>query len=153
MYTSPYGKNILPATVGFDRLLSTLNEFDEMFTNKKPVTYPPYNIVRTDDYNYEIQIAVAGFAKEDIDIELKNNVLSVNGSINMDGTQVEYLHHGLAARDFSHTYTLSDTIVVKSADIVNGVLKIGLENVIPEEKKPRKILIGNDEKLLTEDKK
>lgn len=147
-----YGKSLLPSTVGFDRLLSTLNEIDEVFTNKKPSTYPPYNIVKFDEDNYQIQIAVAGFAKEDIDIETKNNQLIVNGAIRLEETNIEYLYHGLASRDFSHSFKLSDTVFVKSADIVNGVLKINLENILPEEKRPRKILIGEDVPLLTDKK-
>jgi molecular chaperone IbpA len=100
-----------------------------------------------DDERYQIQIAVSGFSKDQIDIQLEQNKLSVNGSIELGETaEMEYLYRGLATRDFFHSFTLSDTIVVKSADIVNGVLKIDLENVIPEELKPRKILIGKDKK-------
>lgn len=150
--THAYGKSLLPSTVGFDRLFSTLNEFEELFEHKKPATYPPYNIVKIDDDNYQIQIAVAGFGKDDIEIEYKNNQLTVNGAINTESTTVEYLHHGLASRDFSHAFKLSDIVVVKGADIVNGVLKIDLENIYPEEKKPRKIPIG-DAPLLTSEKK
>jgi molecular chaperone IbpA len=148
-----YGKSLLPSTVGFDRLLSTLNEVDEIFNTKKPSTYPPYNIVKFDDDNYQIQIAVAGFSKDDIDIETKNHQLMVNGSIRLEETNAEYLYHGLASRDFSHSFKLSDTVFVKSADIVNGVLKINLENILPEEKKPRKIPIGEHPPLLTNEKK
>jgi molecular chaperone IbpA len=148
-----YGRNLLPSTVGFDRLLTTLNEFEELFEQKKPSTYPPYNIVKFNDDNYQIQIAVAGFDKDEIEIEYKNNQLTVNGAIKSAYTSdVEFLHHGLASRDFSHSFKLSDIVVVKGADIVNGVLKIDLENIYPEEKKPRKIPIG-DEPLLTSEKK
>ena len=142
--TYAYGNNFLPGTVGFDRLFSTLNEVEDFLSNKKPQSYPPYNIVKFDDSNYQIQIAVAGFDKNEIDIQLNQNRLSVNGSIETTEDQPEYLHRGLAARNFNHNFTLSDTIVVKSADIVNGVLNIDLENVIPEEKRPRKISIGKD---------
>lgn len=152
--THAYGRNLLPSTVGFDRLLSTLDEFDELFSNKKPASYPPYNIVRFDDETYQIQIAVAGFSEDNIDIDYRNNQLTVNGSIHQENTKVQYLHHGLASRNFSHSFKLSDTVFVKSADIVNGVLEINLENILPEEKKPRKILIGSsDKKLLIEEKK
>ena len=147
-----YGRNLLPSTVGFDRLFTTLNEFEELFEHKKPSTYPPYNIVKYDEDQYQIQIAVAGFGRDDIDIEYKNNQLTVNGAIKTDQTDLEYLHHGLASRDFSHAFKLSDIVVVKGADIVNGVLKIDLENIYPEEKKPRKIPIG-ETPLLTSAKK
>lgn len=153
--TYAYGKNILPSTVGFDRLLSTMEEFDKMFgSGGKTQTYPPYNIVRFDENNYEIQIAVAGFSHNDIDIETADNKLTVAGSVAKDcGSIGEYLYHGLSSRDFKHTFTLNDTVVIKSANIVNGVLKISLENVIPEEKRPRKIQIGFDEKPLLTNKK
>jgi molecular chaperone IbpA len=146
--THAYGKSLLPSTVGFDRLLTTIDEFDRMFGNVKTPTYPPYNIVKFDDDNYEIQIAVAGFDKNDIVIETNRDVLTVNGVSQKSETEVNYLHHGLAARDFRHTFRLSDTVIVNSADIVNGVLKISLENVIPEAKKPRKIPIGKLEQTL-----
>jgi len=146
--TYTYGRNLLPLSVGFDHLLSTLQEFEDI---GKPASYPPYNIVKFDDDNYQIQIAVAGFDKDDIEIDYRNNRLTVNGAIKTETTEVEYLHHGLASRDFSHSFKLSDIVVVKDADITNGVLKINLENVYPEQKKPRKIPIG-DEKLLTADK-
>lgn len=142
---SPY---FLPSSVGFDRLFDIISDMEV----KKPQTYPPYNIVRFDEDNYQIQIAVAGFSPEELDIQLKENQLTVNGQITSVYTDdVQYLHHGLASRDFSHTFTLSDTIIVKTADVVNGVLNIDLQNVIPEEKKPRKIPIKSP--LLTSDKK
>lgn len=148
--THAYGRNLLPLSVGFDHLLSTLQEFEEI---AKPSTYPPYNIVKFDEDNYQIQIAVAGFGPDELDIEVKENRLTVNGEIRSAYTSdVQFLHHGLASRDFSHSFRLSDTVVVKTADIVNGVLKIDLENVLPEEKKPRKIPIG-EPPLLTSEKK
>lgn len=150
--TYAYGKSLLPSTVGFDRLFTTLNEFEEMFEHKKPATYPPYNIVKFDEDNYQIQIAVAGFDKNDIAIDYRNNQLTVNGSIMTDQTDVVYLHRGLSSRDFSHSFKLSDIVVVKGADLVNGVLKINLQNVYPEEKKPRKIEIGEPPSL-TQDTK
>jgi molecular chaperone IbpA len=152
MTTFPYGKNMLPATVGFERLFSTIEEIDKAFANVKPQSYPPYNIIRSDENNYEIHIAVAGFDKDNIVIETKENKLSVNGVIDRAETEVVYLHHGLASRDFRHVFTLSDTVIVKSADIINGILKIALENVIPEEKKPRLIPIGKENPMLTNDK-
>lgn len=147
--THAYGRNLLPLSVGFDHLLSTLQEFEDI---AKPSTYPPYNIVKFDEDNYQIQIAVAGFDKDEIEIDYRNNQLTVNGSIKTAQANVEYLHRGLSSRDFSHSFKLSDIVVVKGADMVNGVLKIDLENIYPEEKKPRKIPIGN-EPLLTSEKK
>jgi len=146
-----YGKNILPISVGFDRLFSTMEEMDRIFGNTKAPSYPPYSILKLDDFTYEIQIAVAGFSSEDIDIETSQNKLIVSGFAKKPEVEPVYLHHGLANRDFKHIYTLSDISVVRSANIVNGILKINIENIIPEERKPKKILIGNtDKKLLTE---
>ena len=152
--TTAYGKNILPMTVGFDRLFSTMEEIDRIFGNAKAPSYPPYNIVKLDDTKYEIQVAVAGFSIEDIEVETIQNKLYVSGVSEKPDVEPIYLHHGLANRDFKHVYTLSDISVVRSANIVNGILKIQIENVIPEERKPKKIQIGYSEKpLLTQDTK
>ncbi len=144
-----YGKNLLPATVGFDRLFSTLDELDSILGNTKPSNFPHYNIVKFDDYNYEIQIAVAGFSKDELQIEVNQNKLSINGAMKSKDDGVVYLHRGLASRDFKQVYTLFDTSVVRSADIVDGILKIKIENVVPEERKPRMIPIGTDVPQLT----
>ena len=151
--TYAYGKNILPMTVGFDRLFSTMEELDKVFGATKAPSYPPYSIIKLDDYNYEIQIAVAGFSIEDIDVEISNNKLTVSGYAKKSEVEPIYLHHGLANRDFKHVYTLSDMSIVRSANIVNGILKIHIENVIPEERKPRKIQIGYQEVPLISNKK
>jgi molecular chaperone IbpA len=150
--TLPFGKILLPSTVGFDRLLSTIDEFETMLSNNKPQTYPPYNIIRTTETQYEIQIAVSGFSKDNLEMELKDGKLTITGKQKTQSDTTDYLYRGIAARDFVHTFTLADTIVVKSADIVNGLLIVSLENIIPEEKKSRKITIGtsSSEELLTE---
>jgi molecular chaperone IbpA len=150
--TYAYGKNLLPMTVGFDRLFSTMEEMDKLFGNTKVPSYPPYSILKLDDYNYEIQIAVAGFSVEDVEVETSQNKLIVSGFARKPEVEPVYLHHGLANRDFKHVYTLSDLSIVRSADIVNGILKIKIENVIPEERKPKKIQIGSENRLLLEDK-
>lgn len=137
-----YGKSLLPATVGFDRLLSTMEEFERMLDVQKPPAYPPYNIIKEDDANYTIEIAVSGFKREEIEITSEGNKLYVNGAIKTAKTDVQYLHRGIGTRNFSHKYTVADTVVVKSADMVDGLLVIKLHNMIPEEKKPRKIEIG-----------
>jgi molecular chaperone IbpA len=151
--TYAYGKSLLPMTVGFDRLFSTVNELDQLIGNTKAPSYPPYNIVKIDEYNYEIQIAISGFSLNDIEIETNQNKLIVSGVSTKPEVEVEYLHHGLANRDFKHVYTLSDISVVRSASIINGILKIQIENVIPEERKPKKIPISCDDKLLLKNDK
>ena len=129
-----------PYFVGFDKLFNQLNAFE---TN--PVAggnYPPYNIIKIDE-NYTIELAVAGFNKDEIEIihEPEHNRLVVRGSNDRD--DVDYLHQGIASRTFNRTWTVSDTIVVKNADLSDGILRIDLEDVIPEEKRPKVISIGN----------
>lgn len=138
-----YGRSLLPATVGFDRLLSTMEEFDRMLDGNKVQTYPPYNIIKETDNNYTIEIAISGFKTDEIDITSEGNKLHVNGAIKIAQTEGrEYLHKGIGTRNFTHKFTMADTVVVKGADIVDGLLVIKLENMIPEEKKPRKIEIS-----------
>jgi len=138
-------QSLLPRTVGFDRLLTTLDEFDSLLsTGKQTQTYPPYNVVKFDDNHYKIEIAVAGFSREELDISVKENKLTVKGSATeseaMQNTR-EYIHKGIGKRDFTHVFTLADTVVVEGADIIDGLLNIELRNVIPKEKQPRKIII------------
>jgi molecular chaperone IbpA len=140
----PYGKSLLPSTVGFDRLLSTFEEFDNILgQGTKIQTYPPYNIIKEDNETYTIEIAVSGFKRDEIEITSEGGKLYVNGAIKTARTSDKYLHRGIGTRDFSHKFVLSDTVVVRDADIVDGLLVINLENIIPEEKKPRKIEIGS----------
>ena len=136
-----YGKSLLPSSVGFDRLLSTVDEFEKMFATTKLATYPPYNIIKEDDTHYTIEVAVSGFKRQEIEIESAGNKLYVNGAVQSTNTEVEYLHRGIGTRDFSHKFTIADNVVVKDADLVDGLLKIRLVNILPEEQKPRKIQI------------
>jgi molecular chaperone IbpA len=141
MINNPY-RNLLPSTIGFDRLLSTFDALNENSIEKK-LTYPPYNIYKVDDSNYKIEIAVAGFKRDELEISFQENKLTVTGQkIQKEDFPFEYLHKGIGTRDFQHNFTLAETIVVESADYVDGVLEIALKNVIPEEKKPRKIPIS-----------
>jgi molecular chaperone IbpA len=136
-----YGRNLLPSTVGFDRLLSTMEEFERMASSATK-TYPPYNILKDGD-RYKIEIAISGFKKDEIEILFDNAKLTVTGESKNDIAPENYLHKGIGKRNFTHKFTLADTIAIKSADIVDGMLVIEMENIIPEEKKPRKIEIGN----------
>lgn len=146
--TLHYGKSLLPSTVGFDRLLSTFAELDATI---KPQAYPPYNLIKNDDSNWTIEIAIAGFKQNEIDITFENGKLLVSGATSEQTNVPEYLHHGIARRDFNHRFILAETVVVKSADIADGILVIKLENVIPEDKKPRKIPIGSKNTTLLTD--
>ena len=126
-------------SVGFDRMFDRL--FDEV--NVSTTNYPPYNIIKSDETNYSIEIAVAGFGKDDIEIETKENTLTVR-SVEKDSELVdekEYLHKGISARAFTRSFTIADDVVVKGASYENGLLIISLERIIPEEKQPRLIKI------------
>ena len=139
-------RSLLPTTVGFDRLFSTINGFDELLAEgrKNTQTYPPYNIYKVDDTHYKIEIAVAGFKRDELDITFQDSKLIVVGQKNeTEDFPFEYLHKGIGTRNFTHSFTLADTILVGSAEFVDGILEIALKNVIPEEKKPRKIEISN----------
>jgi HSP20 family molecular chaperone IbpA len=120
-----------PFFIGFDRMVDRMRANTPGQTN-----YPPYNIVKVDEDNYAIELAVAGFNKSELVIELKEGVLYIEGKKNSDDVDesTQYLHKGISARSFRRSFTLSDTIVVRGADFNDGILKINLENVIPEEK-------------------
>lgn len=135
-----------PLFIGFDRMLDRMNAVNNT-TQRNTSNYPPYNIVKVDEDNFNIELALAGFTDKDIDITLKDGVLYVEGNQG-DNDERTYLHRGLSARSFRRSFTIADTIVVNGADFVNGILTISLENVIPEEKKPRKIAINNKAELL-----
>ena len=128
--------------VGADRVLKNLATAQETYA--KAANWPPYNIVKIDENNYTIELAVAGFGKHNLDIELANNTLVVKGGfteaeIDPIDNPVQYLWKGIADRMFTRKFVLADTVEVKNAEYVNGMLKIFLENIIPEEKKPKKV--------------
>ena len=139
-----------PSLVGFDRFNDILDALD-MVTDKP--SFPHHNVIKTDENHYVVELAVAGFSKEDIDVEVEKNVLHIRGKIMNEVSEGKtYIHRGIATRSFHKTITLADTIHVKGADLLNGILSIELENVIPEEQKPKKILIGKaKQELLTEE--
>ena len=143
-----YGRNILPSTVGFDRLLSTLDEALSI-PEKVLTSYPPYNIAKVGEDKYVIELAVAGFKREEIDITLEDNKLTIQGNAKKDeGSDKTYYHRGIALRNFTRVFTLADSVVVNNADLVDGMLVVELHNIIPENKKPRKILLTGTEKVL-----
>ena len=125
--------------VGYDELLDRLNSIAEAASHNK-TNYPPYNIYKINEDTF-IEIAVAGFEPDEIDIELKENKLTVSGVAKSE-TAVEFLHQGLASRSFTRTFGLNEDVVVKGAELKNGLLTIALERIIPEHKRPKKIAIG-----------
>ncbi len=121
--------------IGFDTVLEQIREAANAMP--KIPTYPPYNIKKIDEEHFEIEMAVAGFGKANLDIELKDDTLTITGK--HEGDDKDYIYQGIANRAFTRQFTLADTVVVKNAELVNGLLKIALERYIPEEKKAKKI--------------
>ena len=136
--------------IGFDETARRIRDFNESIAKSVP-GYPPYNVKKVDDNKYIIELAVAGFGKSDIEITIEDGVLKISGATKTDDS-TNYLYKGIAERAFTRTFSLADTVEVKNADLINGMLKIWLENIIPESKKPRKVDIGGGEKeFLAED--
>lgn len=131
---------LFKTSIGFDRLVDEF--FNEpAFTNA--TGYPPYNISKTKDNDYEITLAVAGFKKSDIEIELEEGTLKISGTSQvLDGEEVEYLHKGIAERNFIRTFKLAEFVEVKSAKLEDGILRVKLFRNIPDALKPQKIKIG-----------
>ena len=133
--------NLPRFAIGFDRIFDELNR---TFTNSKnDGNYPPYNIVNLPGDKFLIEVAVAGFEESELDVEVKENILSVKGTKNADKqTEIDYLHKGISDRNFVRTFTLNPDIHVKGATVKNGILAIALELVVPEEQRPKKIAIA-----------
>jgi molecular chaperone IbpA len=123
--------------IGFDRLF---NEMGRSYGRNE--NYPPYNIVQLDETHYMIEVAVAGFEENELDIEVKEQVLVVKGSKEKtDKPELVYAHKGISTRNFERVFTLNPDVHVRAATVKNGILAIALELVIPEEQKPKKIAI------------
>ena len=128
------------STVGFDRLFNLL---DQTSAESAP-GYPPYNIERTGENDYRVSVAVAGFAEPELNIELKENTLTIKGEkqAKTEDKSGEVLYQGIAARAFERVFQLADFVQVKGAALENGLLHVDLVRVIPEAKKPRQIPIN-----------
>ena len=140
-----FATNLSKSSVGFDELFS---KFSDM---TKVAGYPPYNIKKTGDNTYVIEMAVAGFGQQDVELVLEDDVLTIKGELKTDEKN-DYIFKGIADRAFTRKFTLADTIEIKNADLINGMLRVWLERFIPESKKPRKIDI-NTQTEKTENKK
>jgi len=129
------------SSVGFDALDKML---DTAFREQTQSSYPPYNIVKTADDTYRVEVAVAGFGEADIDVTQHQNMLIVRGQASRrEESDVEYLHRGIAQRAFEHKFQLADHVEVQRARLQNGMLVIELVRHVPEAMQPRKISIGN----------
>ncbi|MCC2616301.1 Hsp20 family protein [Aestuariibacter halophilus] len=127
--------------IGFDHLASMI---DAASRNEKQASYPPYNIELLAEDKYRITMAVAGFSRDDIEIEVQENTLQVTGKKDSKDEERKFLHKGISERNFERKFQLGDHVKVLAADLENGLLHIDLERVIPEAKKPRKIEIGSN---------
>ena len=134
-------QKVMGHTIGFDTIFDRL--FDMDLTRDSG--YPPYNIRKINEYQYSIELALAGFSKEDIEVEVTDGQLAIRSKedIKKDDSNESFVHKGIAKRSFMRTFSLSDDIIVKGADLKDGMLIVNLERVIPDEKKPRLIQIGS----------
>jgi molecular chaperone IbpA len=131
--------DLRPFTVGFD---SIFDHFDNQLehTRSQNQTYPPYNINRIDDLNYQVEMALAGFSRSDIDVQYADNQLTVK-SVHSDKDEKDTIHRGISKRHFTRRFTVAEDVMVKGAKMEDGMLLIDLEKIVPEEKKPRTIEI------------
>lgn len=145
-------------TLGFERFFDEVERMMNLDQRNVGSTFPPHNIIKLDDSRYVVELAVAGFSKDEIEISVENGTLTIRGEKQDKETEVQYLHKGIGTRSFTKTLTVAETIEVKGAEFKDGVLRIGLENIVPEHKKARRIEIGSELKefkpqLLQETKK
>ena len=126
--------------IGFDQLFDELNR--SFNPTAKQDNYPPYNVIKTGENTYQIDVAVAGFSEQELDVALEARKLIVRGERHRDDdSELEYMHRGISGRNFEKTFPLGDNVEVKGAAVVNGILSIQLEHVIPEDEKPKRIAI------------
>ena len=125
--------------IGFDRMIEEL--FRLTPTQQKSDNYPPFNVIKLDETKYVIEIAVAGFAEDELNVELKDNVLTVTGEQLKKTSEIEYLYRGISSRTFMRSFTIANNVEVRTASVKNGILCIALEMLVPEEKKAKKIAI------------
>ncbi len=136
-FTFPRG-----AFVGFDHIAKDLERLAHAHQKDH---YPPHNVVKHNDDEFLIELAVVGFKEKDIDITMHDGILTVKGDRESRRNQNLYVHKGISGRKFERSFRLSEFVEVTGADLEDGLLTIHLERIIPEEKRPRKILIGNYE--------
>lgn len=134
--------------IGFDDQLNRLAKLHDDVTKNIP-SYPPYNIKKVDDSKYVIEMAVAGFSKSEIEVEFVDDKLIVRGNAKEDPS-TDYLFRGIAARNFTRTFALNDQVEIKGAGLLNGMLQIALERIIPEHKKPKKIDVSDEASTVSE---
>ena len=131
-----------PFSVGFDELFKLANQ-----TN---TSYPPYNIVKASDTEYTIELAVAGFSEDELEVTLDGNKLSVIGKVTSTRETEKFLYRGIANRNFTHNFTIADNVEVSNVTLEDGMLVISLEKNVPDEEKPKKFSISKNREFLSE---
>lgn len=126
------------ALIGFDRIF---HDVETRYASSVQTNYPPYNVIKHDNNNFEIEVAVAGFEREDITVHVDQDQLVIRGCRIKDADVSKYLHRGLAARDFERSWTLAEHMQVSDAELTNGILRVKITRIVPEELKPRLISI------------
>ena len=130
---------LTPYAVGFDRVFDTLNRYAD--NTVQSTGFPPYNIRKEGEYNYVIEMALAGFSNKDIEVEITENTLYIRSTKEDVSETDNEIYRGIAYRKFERKFTLADSVVVNGAKLENGMLTVDLEHVVPEEKKPRLITV------------
>ena len=130
---------LTPYAVGFDRVFDTLNRYAN--NTVQSTGFPPYNIRKEGEYNYVIEMALAGFSNKDIEVEITENTLYIRSTKEDVSEADSEIYRGIAYRKFERKFTLADSVVVNGAKLENGMLTVDLERVVPEEKKPRLITV------------
>ena len=137
-----FDRNLLtPYAIGFDGVFDRLNHYMVNANTLSPQGFPPYNIRKEGDYNYTIEMALAGMSKDDLEVEVADSTLNVRSKDKQE-EDGELLHRGISYRKFKRSWTLADDVVVRDAKMKDGMLLIHLEHIVPEEKKPRLINIS-----------
>ena len=147
MTTLKFHTGNFPDWIGFD---SIFNEIDRSMGRTSVQTYPPHNLLKVDDETYVIELAVAGFSMDELDIETKPGQLEIVGKKEDPTDLSDYIHHGISQRKFKRNFQLADNVYVDGASLVNGILQVVLKVHVPEEMKPRKVLIQDEPQLLLE---
>lgn len=128
-----------PYFIGYSDMIKRVNDMTNSFAKQ---TYPPFNLKKTKETEYLIELAVAGFQKEDIEVEVKDSILTIKSVMKTDEkVEEEWLHRGIGLRNFTRQFTLAENVVVKGAEMKNGLLRVFLESVIPDSQKPQKVEI------------
>jgi molecular chaperone IbpA len=140
--------------VGYDEQFNRLQKIHDDLTKNIP-NYPPYNIRKTGENTYTIELAVAGFAQSEIEVEIDGGKLIIRGNVKNETETNDYLFKGIANRAFTRAFAIDDHVEVKDAELFNGMLKIALERLTPDEKKPKKVAVKtkSSRQFLTEDEK